>query len=55
MPAGGRDEEGTGGTRERGVRVGGGITMSGVGRGEMGGREKTAGGRRKEMVGGGRP
>ena len=55
MPAGGRNEEGMGGTRERGVRVGGGITASGGGRGEMRGREKATGGGRKETAGGGHP
>ena len=54
-PAGGRDEEGTGGMRERGVRVGGGITTSSGGRGETGGGEKAAGGGRKETAGRGHP
>ena len=35
--------------------MGGGVTLSGGGRGEMGGREKAAGGGRKETVGRGHP
>ena len=55
MPAGGRNEEGTGGTGERGVRVGGGVAVSGGGRGEMRGREETTGGGREEMASRGCP
>ena len=55
MPAGGRDEEGMGGMRERGAQAGGGIIASGGGRGEMRGREKAMGGRREETVSGGHP
>ena len=55
MPAGGGDEEGMRGTRERGVRARGGTAASGGGRGETGGGEKTVGGGRKETVGRGCP
>ena len=53
MPAGGRNEEGMGGMRERGARAGGGVIVSGGGRGEMRGREKAMGGGREETVSGG--
>ena len=55
MSAGGGDEEGTGGTRERGVQVGGGTAASSRGRGEMRGREETTGGGREETAGRGCP
>ena len=41
--------------REGGARVGGGVTLSGGGRGEMRGREKATGGGGKETVGRGHP
>ena len=55
MPAGGRDEEGMGGMREGGPRVGGGTAASSRGRGEMRGREETTGGGREETAGRGHP
>ena len=54
MPAGGRNEEGTGGMRERGAQVGGGVIASGGGRGETRGGEKATGGR-EETASGGHP
>ena len=41
MPAGGRDEEGMGGTGERGAQEGGGTVVSSGGRGETRGSDKT--------------
>ena len=53
MPAGGINEEGMGGMGERGAQAGGGIAVSGRGRGETRGGEETMGGGREEMVSGG--